>query len=458
MKMRLEGNLKEKILIVDDEQSHRVMLKAILSKEGYDVSEADDGTTAIKAVESETFDLILMDIRMADMDGIEAMGEIKKTSPLIPIIIMTAYASIKTAVDALKAGAFDYLTKPLDIDELKIHIKKAIEYYRLKEENIFLKERLSDRFNFSQIIGKSRAMRELFETLSLVAPSDATVLIYGESGTGKELIANAIHQNSPRASKPFIKINCAALPETLLESELFGHERGAFTGAINKKLGRFQMADGGSLFLDEISDMSLMTQVKLLRVLQEREFEPLGSTKTIRVDIRLIAATNKDLEAEVKAGRFREDLYYRLNVVPINLPPLRNRREDIPLLAEHFLKVYREKNKSFVRGFLPKTMDIMIRYDWPGNVRELENIVERSILLCRGEFISPEDLPASVRGAEEKDQSIFSIPPDMTLKEVEKEVIIQTLIDLKGSRTHAARKLGISRKTLQNKLKEYGIK
>jgi two-component system response regulator HydG len=450
--------VKEKILVVDDEQSHRAMLRAVLGKEGYEVSEADDGTSAVKAVENDTFDLILMDIRMTDMDGIEAVGEIKKFSPSIPIIMMTAYASIKTAVDALKSGAYDYLTKPLDIDELKIHIKKALEHYRLQEENIFLRERLADRFNFSQIIGRSRSMKELFETLSLIAPSDATVLIYGESGTGKEIVANAIHQNSPRAQKPFIKVNCAALPETLLESELFGHERGAFTGALTRKAGRFQMADGGSLFLDEISDMSLTTQVKLLRVLQEREFEPLGSTKTIQVDIRLITATNKDLEEEVKAGRFREDLFYRLNVVPIHLPPLRKRKDDIPLLAEHFFNIYREKNKSSVKGFLPKTMDIMVRYDWPGNVRELENVIERSVLLCRSEFISPGDLPPLVQGAGDKEQSLVSVPQGMTLKEVEKEVIIQTLSDTNGSRTQTARILGISRKTLQNKLKEYDIK
>jgi two-component system response regulator HydG len=450
--------VKEKILVVDDEQSHRTMLTAVLSKEGFEVSEADDGTSAVKAVENDTFDLILMDIRMTDMDGIEAITEIKKLSPSIPVIMMTAYASVKTAVEALKSGAYDYLTKPLDMDELKILIKKALDYYHLQKENIFLKERLADRFDFSQIIGRSRAMKELFETLSLIAPSDATVLIYGESGTGKEIVANAIHQNSPRAQKPFIKVNCAALPETLLESELFGHERGAFTGAVTRKAGRFQLADGGSLFLDEISDMSLTTQVKLLRVLQEREFEPLGSTRTIQVDIRLITATNKDLEEEVKAGRFREDLFYRLNVVPVHLPPLRKRKDDIPLLVEHFLNIYREKNKSSVKGFLPKTMDIMVRYDWPGNVRELENVIERSILLSRSEFISPEDLPQPVQGAEDKDQSLVSVPQGMTLKEVEKEVIIQTLSDTKGSRTQTARILGISRKTLQNKLKEYSIK
>jgi two-component system response regulator HydG len=449
--------MKERILVVDDEQSHRTMLKAVLTKEGYDISEADDGISAVKAVESESFDLILMDIRMTDMDGIEAMGQIKKMSPSIPVIMMTAYASIKTAVEALKSGAYDYLTKPLDTDELKILIKKALEHYRLQEENVLLKERLADRFDFSKIIGKSRRIKELFENLSLIAPSDATVLIYGESGTGKELVANAIHQNSPRAQNPFIKVSCAALPETLLESELFGHERGAFTGALTRKAGRFQLADGGTLFLDEVNVMSSTTQVKLLRVLQEREFEPLGSTKTIHVDIRLIAATNKELEAEVKEGRFREDLFYRLNVVPIHLPPLRERKEDIPLLAEHFFQIYQEKNKKSVKGFLPKTIDTLMRYDWPGNIRELENVIERAILLCRSEYISPKDLPPPLQGEEVGEQPIISIPPGMTLEQVEREAIIQTLEETGGNRTQTAQILGISRKTLQNKLKEYGL-
>jgi two-component system response regulator HydG len=449
--------MKEKILVVDDERSHRTMLKAVLTKEGYDIAEADDGVSAIKAVENDSFDLILMDIRMTDLDGIEAMREIKRTSPSIPVIMMTAYASIKTAVEALKSGAYDYLTKPLDVEELKILIQKALEHYRLHEENILLKERLADRFDFSEIIGRSRPMRALFETLSMIAPSDATVLIYGESGTGKELVANAIHQNSSRAQKPFIKVSCAALPETLLESELFGHERGAFTGAISRKAGRFQLANGGSLFLDEVSEMSSATQVKLLRVLQEREFEPLGSTKTIQVDIRLITATNKDLEAEVKEGRFREDLFYRLNVIPIRLPSLRERKEDVPILAEHFFRQYQERNKSPIKGFLPKTLDIMMRHDWPGNIRELENAVERALLLCRSEHITPEDLPPHVQGAENGAQSMVSVPFGMPLKDVEREVILQTLADTEGNRTQTARILGISRKTLQNKLKEYGI-
>jgi two-component system response regulator HydG len=448
---------KEKILVVDDEASHRTMLNAVLSSEGYEIFEADDGKTAIQAVEREFYDLILMDVRMTELDGIEALQEIKQISPAIPIIIMTAYGSVKTAVDALKSGAYDYLTKPLDIEELKILIHKALDHHRLKEENIVLKERLADRFDFSRIIGKSKPMKALFETLSLIAPSDSTVLLYGESGTGKEIVANALHQNSQRSKRPFIKISCAALPETLLESELFGHERGAFTGAISRKEGRFQLANGGTIFLDEVSEMSPTTQVKLLRVLQEREFEPLGSTRTISVDIRVIAATNKTLEEEVKEGNFREDLFYRLNVVPIEVPPLRRRKEDISLLANHFLNLYREKSQTSIKGFLPKAMDLMMRYDWPGNIRELENAIERAVLLCRGEHISPEDLPHPVQGAEADDLPRVAVPPGMTLKEVEREVIVQTLEETEGNRTQTARILGISRKTLQNKLKEYGI-
>lgn len=449
---------KEKILVVDDETSHRTMLNAVLSSEGYQIFEADDGRTAIQAVEREFYDLILMDVRMTELDGIEALQEVKKISPEIPIIIMTAYGSVETAVDALKSGAYDYLTKPLDIEELKILIHKALDHHRLKEENIVLRERLGDRFDFSRIIGKSKSMKDLFETLSLIAPSNATVLIYGESGTGKEIVANALHQNSPRAKRSFIKVSCAAIPETLLESELFGHERGAFTGAISRKEGRFQMANGGTIFLDEVSEMSPATQVKLLRVLQEREFEPLGSTRTISVDIRIIAATNKNLEEEVKEGNFREDLFYRLNVVPIEVPPLRRRKEDIPLLAKHFLNVYREKNQIPIKGFLSQTVDLMMRYDWPGNIRELENAIERAVLLCRGEYISLDDLPHPVQRVQGEEQPRVFVPSGMTLKEVEKEVIVQTLEETEGNRTQTARILGVSRKTLQNKLKEYGIR
>jgi two-component system response regulator HydG len=449
---------KPRILVVDDEESHRIMLRAVLKDEGYEVAEAADGSEAVRAVEQEPFDLILLDVRMKTMDGIEALNEIRKISPLIPVLIMTAYASVKTAVEALKAGAFDYLTKPLDIEELKILIEKALELYHLREENLTLKERLGDRFDFSKIIGKSGKMRELFDTLSLVAPTDATILILGESGTGKELVANAIHHNSFRKSQPFIKVSCSALPETLLESELFGHEKGSFTGAIARREGRFQLAHRGSIFLDEVGEMSPTTQMKLLRVLQEKEFDPLGSVQTLKVDVRVIAATNKDLDQEVKKGRFREDLFYRLNVIPIHLPPLRERKEDIPDLANHFLSQYREKNKKEIKEFSPKALDLLIRYEWPGNIRELENCIERAVIVARGELIAPVDLPPSIQNLPAgKGDSEILFPAGISLQEAEKALILKTLEDAGGNRSRAAEILGINRRTLQMKLKEYGM-
>ena len=417
---------KPKILVVDDDQSHRIMLRAVLKEEGYHVTEAADGTDAVKAVESEAFDLILMDIRMTNMDGIEALSEIRKISPLVPVLIMTAYASVKTAVEALKAGAFDYMTKPLDIEELKILIEKGLENYHLRTENLVLKERIGDRFDFSRIIGRSGKMATLLDTLAMVAPSDATVLIMGESGTGKEVAANAIHHNSSRAGQPFIKVSCAALPETLLESELFGHEKGAFTGAVSRHEGRFQLAHRGTIFLDEVGEMSPALQTKLLRVLQEKEFEPLGSTRTIKVDIRVIAATNKDLAKEVKEARFREDLYYRLNVVPITMPPLRERKEDIPPLADHFLAIYREKNRKPLKGISGKALDLLVRYDWPGNIRELENCIERAVIMAREEMISPADFPPNIlRLSGEEEKAGFAIPYGISLEAMERELIRQ---------------------------------
>ncbi|UCD80232.1 MAG: sigma-54-dependent Fis family transcriptional regulator [Desulfobacterales bacterium] len=450
--------MKPKILVVDDESSHRQMIKAVLSAEGYEIREAADGNQAVKAVEEKFYDLILMDIRMPGLSGIEALQKIKDISPGIPVIIMTAYASVNTAIEALKSGAYDYLTKPLDIEELKILVAKALRFQKLEQENIYLKEQLNNRFDFSKIIGRSPAMKQLFETMALVAPSEATVLIVGESGTGKELIANAIHQNSSRAQRPFIKVNCAALPETLLESELFGHEKGAFTGATARKQGRFQLAHNSSILLDEIGEMSPTTQAKILRVLQEREFEPIGSTQTIKVDTRVIAATNKNLEDEIKKGRFREDLFYRINVVTIQLPALRDRQEDIPLLADFFLKRFAEKNRRVIKGFTPRAMDLLMRYDWSGNVRELENVVERAVIMARGEMITPLEFPENLKELDgELKEPILNLSAGRSLKEVEKEMILRTLAETGGNRTHAANILGISRRTLQLKLKEYGI-
>jgi two-component system response regulator HydG len=450
--------MKPKILVVDDESAHRKMLEAVLSSEGYEVVQAADGSEAIAHVEKRFFDLVLMDIRMQHTGGIEALQAIREISPGIPVVMMTAYASVDTAVATLKAGAFDYLTKPLDIDELKIMLAKALRHHRLEVENLQLREQLDSRFDFSRIIGSSPAIRQMFETMALVAPTEVTVLICGESGTGKELVANAIHHNSPRSQRPLIKVNCAALPETLLESELFGHEKGAFTGAVNRRKGRFHLAHMSSVFLDEIAEMAPTTQAKILRVLQERSFEPLGGNETIQVDTRIIAATNRDLEDEIKSGRFREDLYYRLNVVQIAVPPLRERREDIPQLANSFVVRYVAKNRRQIKGLTARALDQLMRYDWPGNVRELENTIERAVILARGDMIGPESLPGPIQAAS---GTAGVKPTDLhagrSLKDMEREMILRTIDETGGNRTHAATVLGISRRTLQLKLKEYGL-
>ncbi len=448
--------MKPEILVVDDDAAHRQMLETVLTAEGYHVAHAADGQAAVNAVNEKFYDLILLDIRMSRMDGIEALKQIKSLSPGIAIIIMTGYGSVNTAVEALKSGAYDYLTKPVDMEELKLLISKTLRHCQLEEENRVLKERLGDRFDFSNIIGSSEPMMQLFDTLSLVAPSDATVLITGESGTGKELVANAIHQNSFRKDQPFIKVNCAALPETLLESELFGHEKGAFTGAISRKHGRFRQAHTGTIFLDEIAEMPPTTQVKILRVLQEQSFEPLGSTQSVHVDIRVIAATNRVLEQEIEKGSFRPDLYYRLNVVSVNIAPLRERRGDILLLADHFLKLYAEKNKRLIKAITPRAKDWLMRYHWPGNARELENVMERAVILSRGDVINPDLLPPAMHpGDDETSLYENSDFPGGSLKEMEKQMIMRTLEETGGNRSKAAEILGISRRTLQLKLKNY---
>ncbi|MBW1972389.1 MAG: sigma-54-dependent Fis family transcriptional regulator [Deltaproteobacteria bacterium] len=447
---------KIRILVVDDEASHRLMLRAIL-KEDYEIFESKDGEDAIKKVEESYFDVVLLDLKMEPVDGITALSAIKKIAPMMPVIMMTAYGDIKSAVEALKLGAYDYITKPLDIDSLKHIIKNAIEYYRSKKENILLKERLKEHFSFPKIIANSAAMIKVFDTVQMVAPTDVTVLILGESGTGKELIANAIHQLSQRKDGPFVKVNCAAIPETLLEAEMFGYVRGAFTGASTKREGRFSLANKGTIFLDEIGDMPISTQAKLLRVIQEREFEPLGSSNSIKVDVRIIAATNKDLKKEIKEGKFREDLYYRLSVVEIDVPPLRERKEDIPILAHHFLNEASKRNKINVKQFEPLAMDLLIRYNWPGNIRELENLIERGVVLSKGEFFTHDLLPPNLKEESEKTQNIA---PNllMPLKEVEKQLIINALKKTSGNKTKAAQILGITRKTLFNKIKEHKIK
>ena len=450
------------VLVVDDDNAHRTMLYTLISGWGYEVTEADDGATAIEKVKEQSYDLVLMDVRMVKVSGLEALEQIKSFNPAIPVIIMTAYSSVDTAVDALKQGAHDYLTKPLDFDKLKITIARSMEHTRLKEENRLLKESLGKHFDRRNIIGQSPAMVNLLETVAQVAPSEATVLITGESGTGKELIAGAIHYNSSRKDGPFVKINCAAITETLLESELFGHEKGAFTGADRRKEGRFYQAHRGSLFLDEVSEMSLTMQVKLLRVLQEREFTRVGGEKTIQVDVRIIAATNKDLPQLISKGEFREDLYYRLNVVDLEIPFLRKRREDVPLLAQHFLQIFAARNHKEIKGFTPQAMDHLIRYDWPGNVRELMNAVERAVVLSRSDYLSEKDFPV-ISGSEIKNDGTISQTPPINgdgttpLEEVEKATILKTLEAAGGNKSEAARRLGITRKTLHKKLKTYGV-
>ena len=448
------------ILVVDDDQAHRTMLKTLLSGWGYKIVEADDGQVAIEKVHEQAFDMILMDIRMLKVSGLEALDGIKTYNPAIPVIIMTAYSSVETAVEALKKGAYDYLTKPLDFDELRLAMERAMDHSQLKEENRLLRETLGSHFDRQNIIGRSTAMVKLLETVAQVAPSEATVLITGDSGTGKELIAGAIHFNSPRKDGSFVKVNCAAITETLLESELFGHEKGAFTGAHRLKEGRFRQADGGSLFLDEVSEMSLGMQVKLLRALQEREITRVGGEEVIKVDVRIIAATNKDLIQEIESERFREDLYYRLNVVTLNVPLLRERKEDIPLLAQHFLSTFAEKNRKQIKGFTPQAMDQLLKYDWPGNVRELMNAVERAVVLSRSEYLDEQDLPLVIKDAlsdEEKSPSRDAVPADLPLEDVEKATILKTLESTDGNKSEAARRLGITRKTLHKKLKKYGM-
>ncbi|UCH20248.1 MAG: sigma-54-dependent Fis family transcriptional regulator [Deltaproteobacteria bacterium] len=450
---------KNSILVVDDDPAHRTMLRALMGGWGYDISEADDGSTAIVAVKNRYFDLVLMDVRMLNVSGLEALAQIKSYNPAIPVIIMTAFSSVETAVDALKNGAYDYLTKPLDFDKLRLTIERAMEHLQLKEENRILKRNLGEQFDRQNIIGRSPAMVRLLETVAQVAPSEATVLLTGESGTGKEVIAGAIHFNSHRKDAPFIKINCAALTETLLESELFGHEKGAFTGADRRKEGCFVQAHGGSLFLDEVSEMPLTMQVKLLRVLQEREITRVGGEKVINVDVRVIAATNKDLLKLVKEGYFREDLYYRLNVVGLEIPPLRNRADDIPLLAQHFIETFASKNRKEIRGFSPKAMDSLLKYEWPGNVRELMNAVERGVVLAQSEYLDDADLRIFGETSQTAGDPV-TVRDETTMKsleEVEKETVLKTLQASGGNKSETARRLGITRKTLHKKLKTYGV-
>jgi DNA-binding NtrC family response regulator len=446
-----------RIVVVDDEPAQRELIGGFLRKQGHEVFLAGNGLDALALVRERQVDLVLSDCRMPAMSGPELVLGIKAVNPEIPLILMTAYGTVETAVQAMKDGAADYLTKPLDLEELLVRLARVAERTRLKSEVRELQRRLVERHRLEGIIGESGRMQEVLALVTRIAPSDATVLVRGESGTGKELVARAIHFNSLRANGPLVTLNCAALPEQLLESELFGHEKGAFTGAVAQRKGRFETADEGSIFLDEIGDLSPALQVKLLRVLQERQFERLGSSRTLTVDVRVIAATNKDLESAMRAGTFREDLYYRLNVVTIQIPPLRDRREDIPLLLDHFLRKFAEKNRRNVTGLTAAARDALLKYEYPGNVRELENIAERAVLLCRGQVIDLEDLPATVRPGQRS--AADPLPKDLpdVLAEIERQAIQSALERTGGIQTQAAEALGISERVLRYKMKKYGL-
>ncbi|HEY4243236.1 MAG TPA: sigma-54 dependent transcriptional regulator [Kofleriaceae bacterium] len=442
-----------RILVVDDEVNARSALAELLRDEGYEVETAADAFKALGKAESFAPDIVLTDLKMPGMDGIELVKRLRAEEGAPGVIVMTAFGAVQTAVDAMRSGAADYLMKPVDFDELLVVMDKVRETEGLRRETKQLRARVRDRVAPDNIVGVAGPMQRVFEIIDQVAPSKATVLVTGESGTGKELVANALHQRSGRAAKPFIKLHCAALAESLLESELFGHERGSFTGALARKDGRFSLADGGTLFLDEIGEISPAIQVKLLRFLQEREFERVGGTQTIHVDVRVIAATNRNLTAEVAAGRFREDLYYRLNVVSIEMPPLRDRAGDIPALARFFLARYARENAKTIEDFSPAALERLVAHAWPGNVRELENAVERAVVLCSGTLIEPKHLPATVAPAATH-RSAPTIP-GATMAELERYAILETLEATGGSTSKAAELLAISPRTIQYRLHEY---
>ena len=446
---------KERILIVDDEQNARRALRSILSEEGFEIAEAGDGEEALGLLSSFAPAVVLSDVRMPRMDGITLLKKARGEGADSAFVMMTAFGSIETAVEAMRAGADNYLLKPLDVNAVLVVLEKVLEKRRIVRDADVLRQRVRERFQFPNIIGESPELQAVFEVVKRAAPTRATVLILGESGTGKELVAQALHEESPRKDKPFIRVNCAALSETLLESELFGHEKGSFTGAAGRREGRFELADGGTLFLDEIGDIAPAIQIKLLRVLQLREFERVGGTQTLKVDVRLVAATNKDLAAEVKAGKFREDLYYRLNVVAVTLPPLRQRKGDIPALVSHFIDKYATAYGKKIEGLAPGTLNVLLSHSWPGNVRELENAVERAVVLCKETQLSADDLPPSLRGPRPTVNAPGSLIPGGTMYEIEREAILRTLEMVGGSTSKAAEVLGISVRKIQYRLKEY---
>lgn len=438
------------ILIVDDDMIVRESMSNWLMEEGYKVDTSEDGPSGLEKIKTNNYDLAVVDIKMPGMDGIELLKKSKEIYPDLPILVMTAYASVDTAVQAMKDGAFDYIVKPFDPENVSQIISRAVKFKMLEKENILLRKELEKKYGFDEIIGKSKKMEEIFELIRTVAESEAVVMIRGESGTGKELIARAIHANSKRKYGPLVALSCGALPDTLLESELFGYEKGAFTGANYSRKGRIEMAASGTLFLDEIGDISPKTQVDLLRVLQEKVIYRLGSTKPINIDIRVISATHRNLEEAIREGTFREDLYYRLNVVTINVPPLRERKEDIPLLAKHFLHKFTLANAKKVEGISGEAMEKLIRYNWPGNIRELENVIERAVVVCKNDEIVPEDLTEVIIKSSKE-----AVP--RTLDESEKQHIIRILNENDWNIKKSAQELSIDRATLYNKIKKYKI-
>lgn len=445
------------ILLVDDEKPVRSILTLLLQKAGYRVEEAASGKAAVEKLKTQFFDLVITDLKMKSMDGLELLRMAKGINSLTEVVVMTAYGTVESGVEAMKLGAYDYIQKPFDNDEFLILVAKALERKELYTKVEQLQDELEEKYRLENIVGKSNEMMEIFSLVFRVAPTDSTILISGESGTGKELIAKAIHLNSRRKNRSFVTINCGALPENIQESELFGHVRGAFTGAIRDKRGLFQEANGGTLFLDEVGETALSTQVKILRFLQDGEIRRVGENELINVDVRLLAATNQDLEKAMEEGRFREDLYYRLNVIPIPIPPLRKRRDDIPLLVNHFLEKYTALAKKKIASVSPDAMKVLSGYDWPGNVRELENAIERAVILTNRNVIMPEDLPSSIRATQRRIQDPEEDMGDKTLEELEKLHILKTLEKQAWNQKKASEVLGISTTTLWRKLKAYGI-
>jgi two-component system response regulator PilR (NtrC family) len=449
------------IHIIDDEPIIHEVLGDLLVSEGYEVVNSFSGEEALEKHSSQPFELVLLDLLLPGMEGIEILKRLKKIDPQAVVIIITAYASVESAISAMKMGAFDYIQKPFKHDDFMMTVRRAIEHKRLQEENLRLKDELKKKFSFENILGKSKVMQDVFETIKAAAPTRSTILLGGESGTGKELVSRAIHQNSDRASFPFIVVNSGSLPPDLLESHLFGHVKGAFTGAVSHKKGLFEAAEKGTIFFDEISSLNLETQAKLLRVMQDREFMRLGGTKTIRVDVRIIAATNTDLEEQIKQKRFRQDLYYRMNVIRIVLPPLRERKEDIPLLVKHFLDFYGRENKKDIINVTEDVMEILINYDWPGNIRELENLIERAVVLTKSRVISRDYLPPFFLSSQDEDR-ILSLPRNESslkdhIQQLQKKAIINALRKSKGIQKKAAGFLGVKPTTLNEMIKRLGI-